>query len=243
MPKPIPDPIDLPPQEPSPSPVPVPGQAVGPPPASSQFTITLESIHISKTRSPRTDTDTVYFGLKVGQQDHQPFIKPMGDLSDGDYPLGLSFPNVSVALDDHVAFTYLVVNSGYDQSNESQVNEVTGMLADVGGDILNNWAPGFGSLVAFAIKKLSDIFNANCDGVVIAEKIAADLPLQQSPLIPIDYTPPPGTPIPPLTGFSLWEWTAEGPLRITREFPGTNSNVGCGENSLYYLTWSISRDS
>jgi hypothetical protein len=56
------------------------------------------------------------------------------------------------------------------------------------------------------------------------------------------YPPPGGQVIVPLTGADLWYWTyRNGVFRQTREYLGTDSAVGCGRNSLYYMTWSISR--
>ena len=55
----------------------------------------------------------------------------------------------------------------------------------------------------------------NCDGVVAADAITA-------------------------SADGLRDWTRDGALyRETRRYPGTNSAMGCGGNSLYFVTWSV----
>lgn len=43
------------------------------------------------------------------------------------------------------------------------------------------------------------------------------------------------------SGAELYALTANGPYTRTVMFPGTDSNWGCGRNSLYYMTWTIKR--
>jgi hypothetical protein len=43
-------------------------------------------------------------------------------------------------------------------------------------------------------------------------------------------------------GSELETLTANGPYTRTVMAPGTDSAVGCGENSLYYMTWTLSRE-
>lgn len=223
-----------------PKPAPPPSTSRRPAPPIAQYSFALESMHISKTRSPRHDTNALTFSLKIGSQAYQPFVRLLGDLGDGEYPLGLRFAPVNVAPNDPVAFTYVVVNSGYDASNEGTIEDVTNLLSEIGQDVLNDYLPGLGTLGNYLVKKLHGILYADCDGIVVADKIHEALP-SSSFLPPGVQEPAPGQPIPPLTGLELWDWTANGTHRETRKYPGSDSPVGCGENSLYFMTWSISR--
>jgi hypothetical protein len=228
------DPNYRPPSAPAPPPTPPP---IPLPPDSVQYFLSLDRIVISKTRAKNNDTDSVTFGLQVGAQMYQPFVKQMGDLGDGLHTIGFRFGPINVKPDDPIAFTYIVVNSGF---NGETGLEIANLLSDVSADVLSSYLPGLGAAANFVGHKLNGIFGANCDGVVVAEKIDQEWQLANSS-IPFNGAPAPGQPISPLTGSDLWRLTARGPLSETHEYPGTNSNIGCGENSLYYVTFTISR--
>lgn len=162
---------------------------------------------------------------------YEPYLQGIGDVGSGHHPLNLKFGPITVAPQDPVSFAYVVVNSGYGGSGEGNAQAVINTLADIIGAIINKYYPGLGSVIDFAAKGLASILLANCDGVVAADKVAYQG----------GWPPPGGHVIVPLTGADLWNWTYLGTHRETREYPGTDSAVGCGQNSLYYVSWSISR--
>jgi hypothetical protein len=41
--------------------------------------------------------------------------KPMGDVNNGTHTVNLSIPNVAVGPNDTVAFSYSIVNTGFDE--------------------------------------------------------------------------------------------------------------------------------
>jgi hypothetical protein len=43
-------------------------------------------------------------------------------------------------------------------------------------------------------------------------------------------------------GSDLEAWTANGPYSRTAYVQGYNSPAGCGNNSVYYMTWTVSRE-
>jgi hypothetical protein len=216
---------------------PSPPPQIPPPPDFAQYFFSLDRMLISKTRAKYHDTDSVTFGLQVGGQIYQPFVKQMGDLGDGVYAIGFRFGPVNVKPGDSIAFTYIVVNSGF---NLATGLEIAGLLSDVSADVLSSYVPGLGSAANFVGHKLNSYMGANCDGVVVAEKIDQEWQLTNSS-IPIQGAPAPGQPIIPLTGSDLWVLTARGPLTETHEYPGTDSPIGCGENSQYSVTFTVSR--
>jgi hypothetical protein len=73
-----------------------------------------------------------------------------------------------------------------------------------------------GSLAGWLLGQLGDIVFADCDGLVAAEQLA-------------------------YTGRDLYLKTVNGPLKMTTTHPGTTSPSGCGANSQYDVTWTISQ--
>jgi hypothetical protein len=64
---------------------------------------------------------------------------------------------------------------------------------------------------------LNDLQFFDCDGVVAADAVS-------------------------VSADTLETWTRNGAMhRETRRYPGSNSPVGCGENPLYFVTWSVAR--
>ena len=116
-------------------------------------------------------------------------------------------------------FNYIVMNSGHDDNNE--VREIL----NAGCDELSAVAAGSGSpwgLVAAGAlqlgKLIGSILDANCDGIVAADKIAHNRA-------------------------TLDTWTSTNNGVYTQEiyYPGTDSEDGCGSNSEYFVTWTIVR--
>lgn len=196
------------------------------------YTFTLDSFRITDTRSRHNDTDFVSFTLmlKAGNGNGMPQTvkKAMGDVNNGVHPINLSFANVTVDPASSVVLNYLIVNSGH--QNPSQIEstlESTGTsLAVKGATALGAAAgsfipiPALGTLLGagagFLAGKLTSILNANCDGPVAAEQNT-------------------------FTGADLLAKTAGGVFSHTTKHPGTDSPIGCGSNSVYYVTWHIQR--
>src|SRR5215471_14864626 len=78
------------------------------------YTFQLDRFHISNTRSRHTDTDYVTIGLQVGDRTFPAQTKAMGDLNNGDYPVGLAFEDILIADPaTPVIFNYQIVNNGH----------------------------------------------------------------------------------------------------------------------------------
>ena len=98
---------------------------------AQSYTFTLDSFRITDTRSVHNDTDFVSIGVAVGN--NPPItvpVKDMGDVNNGTHTVNLSIPNVSVAPDQKVAFSYSIVNSGHDKDSlEKALTPVAGDAA------------------------------------------------------------------------------------------------------------------
>jgi hypothetical protein len=205
------------------------GPIFGGPP---NFTFTLDSFQITDTRSRHEDTDYVSFTLLVQPNGGpaatpQTLNKSMGDLNNGTFPVGLSFPNVKVGPDDTVVLNYLIVNSGHSSESSiySTLDSTGAKLASAGasaaaGAIIGSAIPGLGTLIGalagWLAGELTGVLDANCDGPVAAEQNS-------------------------FTYDELLQKTASGNYSETTKHPGTDSATGCGSNSMYYVSWHIQK--
>jgi len=201
----------------------------GPSAAPSLYTFTLVSFKITDTRSVHEDTDFASIAVSVGGAAASgPPVKSMGDLNNGTYPVGLSVKNVSVDPKQSVDLSYSIVNTGYAANSvEQDLIKATDAAAEAGAKAGAEAAstavtgtPLPGTAIAAASKSWIDdlvgVIFADCDG----------------PVAGADHV---------YSGAQLSNLTAGGKvLTMTDKDPGTDSPHGCGGNSMYYVTWSIS---
>jgi hypothetical protein len=193
------------------------------------YTFTLKSFKITDTRALHNDTDFVSIAVTVGK--NPPIVVPtksMGDVNNGTHEVNLSIPNVRVEPGQTVAFSYSIVNSGYkkdkiEQDLKKAVSAEAPKAVEAGatalGDLLGcddcGTAVGKAASSWFTKKMVTFIF-ADCDGTVAAG----------------DHTFPQA---------ALAKLTAGGKLVTAMDDnKGTKSPIGCGGNSRYYVTWSVS---
>jgi len=152
----------------------------------------------------------------------------MGDLNNGTYQVNLSIPDVLVGSSQAVAFSYSIVNTGYDQNAvEQALKKAVGALAQKAADAGAAAAatavgadPSTGTAIANAvgpslISKLTNVIFADCDGPVASGKHV-------------------------FSGAQLAAQTGNGAvLSATDNNPGIDSPTGCGSNSQYFVSWSI----
>ena len=209
--------------------LPIVGQAAPLPPTA--YTFTLNSFKITNTRSLHLDTDYVSISVAVGA--NKPITLPpvsMGNINNGTYQVQLSIPDVSVAANQAVAFSYSIVNSGFNQNSlehalntfltQAAEKAVTAGTAALGTALGGPAGGSLGSVVgqesgSWAVAKLANIIFADCDGSVAGGQHV-------------------------FSGAQLAAQTAaRGVISATDSNPGTNSPTGCGSNSQYFVTWSI----
>jgi hypothetical protein len=195
------------------------------------YTFRLDSFRIDHKRTNHpwgggTDTDYVAIGLKVGDRTFPTQTKAMGDLDTGNYNVGLAFENVLVADPaTSVIFNYQIVNNGHASQTDLDKALTSGAawLASQGATALGNaLTPGAGSIwgmaASAAVQWLGGIVFADCDGPVAIDQIAvrADAVDQAT--------------------------SSGGTYSDTRSYPGTESPPGCGSNSQYSVTWSVTHE-
>lgn len=185
--------------------------------ASPQFTFTLENVRITHTRSVHNDTDFASVAVAVGT--NPPFTVPvmrLGDMNNGTYQLNLSIPGVAVGPNEKVALTYSVVNAGHDSDKLSKyLREGVAKVASEAATGALGDTIGSRAATWFDQNVLGIVF-ADCDGSVAAGEHV-------------------------FSGADLRSRTATQPIVQTDPNPGMNSPKGCGSNSMYYVTWSISK--
>ncbi len=217
------------------------------------YTFLLESFHISNTRSRFKDTDTVTFSLQVGNHRFPVKLHFAGDLNNGSYIVNdLVFGPVLISQETTTAtFAYEIYNGGAgdlpvslvklnDNLLDTMVPLVQGMVGvEDGGfpnlssgfagedvpspengdpfDDTSDWSPIF--LEALG-DEIASFFFPDCDGFVVGDAI----------------------------GWSKEQWDkaidsgGDKTLRKTMSYPGSNSPAGCGGNSDYTVTWSVTRE-
>jgi hypothetical protein len=221
------------------------------------YTFKLESFQISNTRSRHDDTDTVTFGLQVGTREFPVQSFFAGNLNNGSYQVNLEFGPVLITGDAIAAtFTYEIYNGGagslptslvaYNQAIMKKVvpliEQTVGLVSPAGEPLgFPNWSSGeagadvpmldednpfgdtsdwSGLLYQLIVADIGGFLFPDCDGFVAADGI----------------------------GQSKAQWDAAidsaggAVFRQTMNYAGTDSPAGCGSNSEYSVTWSVTRD-
>src|SRR5690348_5997747 len=99
------------------------------------FVFRVDRLTIRTTRSVDNDTDIVSLSVKAGDQSFPPVTKALGDLGNGDHEVGLQLGPIDIEPHTNVAVSFLVLNSGYDQSNEGVVKVVMDVASSIAGAI------------------------------------------------------------------------------------------------------------
>jgi hypothetical protein len=210
-----------------------PKPAVGATTPVGVFTFTLNSFKITETRALHNDTDYVSLSVRVGTKPPTTVVKSMGDVDNGTHEVNLSVPNVAVSPTEAVAFTYSIVNAGgipkFEQTLLKAAESAAQKLGDDAvkalGDLINDLLPGSGPFIdaigdaawGWLAGKIDGFLTpGGCNGPVAGGDKA-------------------------YSGKQLAYQTADGEVITSIQLnKGTNSPDGCGSNSRYYVTWSIS---
>jgi hypothetical protein len=196
------------------------------------YTFTLNSFRITDTRSLHNDTD--YVSISVAVNGHPAIkspVKYVGNVNNGTHHVNLTIPDVKVEPNNTVAFVYSIVNSGYkantlEQELQKLVNFGAEKGAGAGAAALCGAATGDPTVAktcqsggekggVWAIGKLDTIIFADCDGTVAGWTHG-------------------------FTAAALAKGTANGAaITGTDDNKGTDSPHGCGANSRYYVSWTI----
>jgi hypothetical protein len=204
------------------------------------YVFLLEQFHIDDTRSRHEDTDTVAFAVQAGSS--QPLLqsKFVGDVNNGDHPVSMVSPPLFVAAGAKPAvFSYMIYN-GQTTNLRISLNDLAKRVIDSYVQQIVEGGPSkdpqveipddprlpdnatfdnLGWIVVLELAAIGSFFFPDCDGMVVADVIGRS----KSEL---------DTAIDAAGGTSY---------KQTRRYPGTDSPPGCGSNSDYTVTWSVTR--
>jgi hypothetical protein len=212
---------------------------------SGVYYLHLDSFSVVNPRSQVNDSDYLAFVAKVQNVSGGPHNNAdwgPQNLGKGDnVATGLVLGPYTMPPDsaDQLGFSYVIVNNGGEISKEamytrlgevglSLAGEAIGTLAGPGGSTtgreigsalgatLNDLARRFLNDLTGILAPITAFAFADCDGLVAQDEIA-------------------------YTGAGLAIATATGPDSKTITYPGSDSPAGCGSNSIYSVTWSVSR--
>ena len=215
------------------------------------YTVRIESFHIDNTRSRHNDTDSVFLALQAGDTQFAARSKGVGDVDNGDHGVSLSFSCVMLSDPDRVlGFSFSIYNGDTGNLSDALNHALTSLLSDgvhvtlpgprirsfnlsgaVPGisvaantasitSLLANTSTWYAAAARAAAEAAIDFVFPNCDGFVAMDAMC--LTHQQWNL--------------------LFDSAGNDVLRATTHYPGTNSPAGCGSNSNYSVTWSVTRD-
>lgn len=201
------------------------------------YAFLLEQFHINNTRSRHEDTDTVAFAVQAGPS--QPLLqsKFVGDVNNGDHQVSMASPPLFVAAGAKPAvFSYMIYN-GQTTNLGISLNDLAKKVIDSyvqqileGGSSQaqipddprlpdNATFDNTSWINVLELAAIGSFFFPDCDGMVVADVIGRS----KSEL---------DTAIDSAGGVSY---------KQTRRYPGTDSPAGCGSNSDYTVTWTVTR--
>ena len=217
------------------------------------FTVRIESVHIDNTRSRHNDTDTVFLAAQAGDTQSPVRSQSIGDVNNGDHGVSLNFSSVMLSDPDKVfGFSFSIYNGNTASLSDVLNHALTSLLADgvhltlpgpqiksinlSGGAIpggagvaantigvtslLANTSAWYAAAAKAAAEAAINFIFPNCDGYVAADSVS--LTHQQWNL--------------------LIDSSGNDVFRATTRYPGTDSPAGCGSNSNYTVTWSVTRE-
>jgi len=212
---------------------------------SGVYYVHLDSFNVINPRSQFNDSDYAAFTAKApnfsGGTNNTTGWGPQNLGKNTNEPTGLTLGPYTIPPDsaDQLGFSYIIDNYGGEISSEAMYTRLGGIGLSLAGEAIGTlFGPGgsttgkeIGSEFGTTLNDLSRQFLndlngilapitsfvfADCDGVVAQDEIA-------------------------YTGAALAVDTAGGAHSETHTYPGSDSPAGCGSNSIYTVTWSISR--
>jgi len=202
--------------------------------------LSLDSIRITDTRSRHEDTIYATVSIAVGANDPITQTKKVGNRNNGTWPVGIAVAaDIPADGDVPVILSYVVMNNGHGTPTELE-NNIRGVLNGLGtkaseiaktetGEVLGRLlgaaigtaavplvGTAIGVLAGWVVGKVGNILFADCDGVV-------------------------ATGVRAFTSQQLIQSAGGGHMITeTTSHPGVKSNAGCGANSQYFTTTTIS---
>jgi phospholipase C len=195
-------------------------------------TFTMDNFGISNTRSRHEDTDFVYLSATVGANPSVFVQKSMGDVNNGTHPVGLSV-EVDLPNDDTiVVFNYIIVNNGHG-GNDAKAKAAQSALSTIAKEVIAHKAITATSIAVGSI--LVPLFAS------AVASVAAVLGLVEAGLILFaDCDGPVASGVLSFKCSDLIARTGSGQkVSDNIHHPGIDSPTGCGSNSSYTTSCSI----
>jgi hypothetical protein len=214
------------------------------------YTVRIESFHIDNTRSRHNDTDTVTFGVQVGDTALPVLTFGAGDVNNGDHGVNLHFGAVlSTDSQRPLALTYSIYNGSVGELSTNLNNLAKSLLINGvhltlpgSGIKFVNLSGGTAPASLSSAVGLSTLLANTSDWYVAVAKVIAETAIKFvfpncDGFVAADV-------ISMTTG--QWDEAIDGQggsvFRATMPYPGSNSPDGCGSNSSYNVTWSVTRE-
>jgi hypothetical protein len=185
------------------------------------YRFSVDYVKVDTARSFDHDTDTCQMSVAPGNWPTQSLTQSTGDIGGTNFSvsqtnlLNLELP---VEMCEPVTLNYIVINNG----NADQVTLDT-IIVTAGSALLSagvKAASGssiLGTVAGFLLTKLGSFLFQDCDGIVAVEQVE-------------------------FSGRELRLKTVAHELdQIVTDHAGTDSPTGCGANSEYEVTWSMTR--
>jgi len=215
------------------------------------YTFALENFHIDNTRSRHEDTDEVTFGLQVGSRQFPIQSFSAGDVNNGDHGVNLFYRFVSISDPmSPVAFSYEIYNGDASKLSVDLLTLDKRLLAQSVDDTIKtsgadtgfaNFSSGEAGADIPMLDKDNPFANTSDWSTVFFESIFVDI---GSFLFP-DCD---GFVAADAIGRTKSQWdalinsTGGVTFRKSLRYPGSDSPSGCGSNSDYTVTWSVTRE-
>ena len=216
------------------------------------FTVRIESFHIDNTRSRHNDTDTVFLAAQASDTQFPVRSQSVGDVNNGDHGVSLNVSSAMLSDPDKVfGFSFSIYNGETNSLSDVLNHALTSLLKDgvhltlpgtqiksinlsagaISGvgvaantvgvtSLLANTSTWYAAAAKAVAEVAINFVFPNCDGYVAADSVC--LTHQQWNL--------------------LIDSSGNDVFRATTRYPGTNSPDGCGSNSNYTVTWSVTRE-
>jgi hypothetical protein len=184
-------------------------QQVNPALEEQRYAFKVDSFLISNTRAAHEDTDYVTISVRIGDQAPISSTKFMGNVNNGTHQVNLQVGPFVVEPHEKVILRYLLVNRGHG-SDHSSATAATLSAAASEVPVVGDFAAAIGGIIS----GLLDL--VDCDGIVAKEQLT-------------------------YTSAEVYQRTelGGGTFTHTSHSAGTDSDIGCGSNSQYDVTWSI----
>jgi hypothetical protein len=209
------------------------------------YTFTLERFHVDNTRSRHEDTDTVAFGLQIGNQQFPVQSFFAGDVNNGDHAVNLRFASVLISESTMpVVISYQIYNGDASKLQRS--------LSALNADLANK------AIESMMQQKTEQ--GSPSDYTDFPDNGQPDTPdldfSDPSWLLFLEFVTIGSFLFPDCDGFvavgtigkakntldTLIDSAVGNTYRHSIRYPGGDSPAGCGSNSDYTVTWSVTRE-